>query len=305
MRMILAAIGRRTAVLAYRASLQLLFAPLLLAPATALVAQTAPKPAGAEKVVDLDWLELLPENERAKGVAAAPPPGHNFLDDGGAAMAQEMSFAVNPAVNGLLVKVPGFVVPLDRANIDTDQIIPKQFLKRVERTGFGQFAFYDWRFSPDGTPNPDFILNQPQYKQASILVASKNFGCGSSREHAPWALADYGFKAMIAPSFADIFYNNCFQNGILPVVLKADEVQTLFQGLAGQDGYRLTVDLAAQRVTTPGGASYRFDVDPFRKDCLYRGLDSIGLTLEHADKITEYEQKRRTQAPWLFQDLTS
>ncbi len=199
----------------------------------------------------------------------------------------------------------GIVAPLDRLNVDTDQIIPKQFLKTIKRTGLREGLFFDWRKRKDGSPDPDFFLNQPRYQGATILLTRDNFGCGSSREHAPWALLDQGIRCVIAPSFADIFYNNCFQNGILPVVLKADEVQTLFQGLAGQDGYRLTVDLAAQRVTTPGGASYRFDVDPFRKDCLYRGLDSIGLTLEHADKITEYEQKRRTQAPWLFQDLTS
>ena len=199
----------------------------------------------------------------------------------------------------------GIVAPLDRLNVDTDQIIPKQFLKTIKRTGLREGLFFDWRKRKDGSADPGFFLNQPRDQEATILLTRDNFGCGSSREHAPWALLDQGIRCVIAPSFADIFYNNCFQNGILPVVLKADEVQALFQGVTGKEGYRLTVDLAAQQVTTPSGTSYHFDVDPFRKDCLYRGLDSIGLTLEHAAKISEYEQRRRTQAPWLFQDLTS
>ena len=188
-------------------------------------------------------------------------------------------------------KHTGFVVPLDRANIDTDQIIPKQFLKRVERTGFGQFAFYDWRFSPDGTPNPDFILNQPQYKQASILVASKNFGCGSSREHAPWALADYGFKAIIAPTFADIFYNNSLKNGLLLVKLSEPDVAELQKRASEKKDYQLTVDLEQQLATDTHGFSAKFEIDDFRRRCLLEGLDDIGLTLRFADQITAYEQR--------------
>jgi 3-isopropylmalate/(R)-2-methylmalate dehydratase small subunit len=198
----------------------------------------------------------------------------------------------------------GLVAPLDRVNVDTDQIIPKQFLKTIKRTGLREGLFYDWRKRKDGSPDPDFFLNQPRYKHASILLTRDNFGCGSSREHAPWALLDQGFRSVIAPSFADIFYNNCFQNGILPVVLKADEVQTLFKGVA-QEGYRLTVDLAAQTVATPDGTKYRFDIDPFRKDCLYKGLDAIGLSLQHDSAIAAYEKRRISDAPWLFTDLAA
>ncbi|CAE6712464.1 MAG: 3-isopropylmalate dehydratase small subunit [Nitrospira sp.] len=197
----------------------------------------------------------------------------------------------------------GLVAPLDRLNVDTDQIIPKQFLKTIKRTGLREGLFYDWRRRKDGSQDPEFFLNQPHYQQASILLTRDNFGCGSSREHAPWALLDQGFRCILAPSFADIFYNNCFQNGILPVVLQGSEIQALFDGVAAHDGYRLTIDLAAQQVTTPEGTTYHFEIDPFRKDCLYRGLDAIGLTLQHAAQIGAYEQRRRTQAPWLFQDV--
>lgn len=198
----------------------------------------------------------------------------------------------------------GLVAPLDQINVDTDQIIPKQFLKTIKRTGLREGLFFDWRKKKDGSPDPDFFLNQPRYHAASILLTRDNFGCGSSREHAPWALLDQGFRCVLAPSFADIFYNNCFQNGILPVVLAGVEIQALFEGVAAQEGYRLTVDLAAQRVTTPDGTSYPFAIDPFRKDCLYRGLDAIGLTLQHADAIAAYERRRRADAPWLFPDAT-
>jgi 3-isopropylmalate/(R)-2-methylmalate dehydratase small subunit len=196
----------------------------------------------------------------------------------------------------------GLAAPLDRVNVDTDQIIPKQFLKTIKRTGLREGLFYDWRRKKDGSQDPEFFLNQPRYKNATILLTRDNFGCGSSREHAPWALLDQGFRCVIAPSFADIFYNNCFQNGILPVVLKADEVQALFKGVA-KEGYQLTVDLAAQTVATPDGSTYRFDIDPFRKDCLYKGLDAIGLSLQHDSAIAAYEKRRKTEAPWLFTDL--
>ena len=199
-------------------------------------------------------------------------------------------------------KHTGLVAPLDRVNVDTDQIIPKQFLKTIKRTGLREGLFYDWRKKKDGSPDPEFFLNQPRYQHATILLTRDNFGCGSSREHAPWALLDQGFRCVIAPSFADIFYNNCFQNGILPVVLKTDEVQALFTG-AKKEGYELTVDLAVQTVATPDGATYRFDIDPFCKDCLYRGLDQIGLSLQHEAAITAYEQKRKAEAPWLFADV--
>lgn len=198
----------------------------------------------------------------------------------------------------------GLAAPLDRPNVDTDQIIPKQFLKTIKRTGLREGLFYDWRRRQDGSQDPEFFLNQPRYQGATILLARDNFGCGSSREHAPWALLDQGFRCIIAPSFADIFYNNCFQNGMLPVVLKGAEVQALFDGVTALEGYRLTVDLAAQRVITPEGVVYHFEIDPFRKNCLYRGLDAIGLTLQHTDQIRQYEQRRRTEAPWLFQDGT-
>ena len=197
----------------------------------------------------------------------------------------------------------GLVAPLDLINVDTDQIIPKQFLKTIKRTGLREGLFFDWRKKKDGSPDPEFFLNQPRYQSASILLTRDNFGCGSSREHAPWALLDQGFRCIIAPSFADIFYNNCFQNGILPVVLKADEVLALMKHAVETEGYRLTVDLANQTVTTPEKTVYRFEIDPFRKDCLYRGLDSIGLTLQHEQAISAYETRRKTEAPWLFGDL--
>lgn len=197
----------------------------------------------------------------------------------------------------------GLVAPLDRVNVDTDQIIPKQFLKTIKRTGLREGLFFDWRRKKDGSPDPGFFLNQARYQGATILLTRDNFGSGSSREHAPWALLDQGFRCVIAPSFADIFYNNCFQNGILPVVLRADEVLSIMKEVIGTEGYRLTVDLGEQRVTTPDGTTYRFDVDPFRKDCLYRGLDSIGLTLQHEADITAYEDRRKQDAPWLFTDI--
>ena len=199
----------------------------------------------------------------------------------------------------------GLVAPLDRVNVDTDQIIPKQYLKTIKRTGLREGLFTDWRYGSDGSPNPDFFLNQPRYQGATILLARDNFGCGSSREHAPWALLDYGFRCMIAPSFADIFFNNCFKNGMLPVVLQPAEVAQLFKEVAAQPGYQLTVDLAAQTVTTPAGASFRFNIDPFGKECLLKGLDEIGLTLQHEADITAYEQRRKLEAPWLFPDLVA
>jgi 3-isopropylmalate/(R)-2-methylmalate dehydratase small subunit len=199
----------------------------------------------------------------------------------------------------------GLVAPLDRVNVDTDQIIPKQFLKTIKRTGLREGLFFDWRKKKDGSPDPDFFLNQARYQGAAILLTRDNFGCGSSREHAPWALLDQGFRCVIAPSFADIFYNNCFQNGILPVVLKADEVLSIMEGVSGKEGYTLTVDLGKQTVTTPNGTAFRFEIDPFRKDCLYRGLDSIGLTLQYENAITAYEMRRKSEAPWLFGDIHS
>ena len=186
----------------------------------------------------------------------------------------------------------GLALPMDRTNVDTDQIMPKQFLKRIERTGFGQFLFFDWRFLPDGSPNPAFELNQPQYQGATVLVAGKNFGCGSSREHAPWGLADYGFRVIIAPSFADIFYNNCFKNFMLPVTLPEAQVNELLRNAQTRPGYRLTVDLTNQTVTDGEGFTASFDVDPFRKHCLLNGLDDIGLTLQHADAISAYEARQ-------------
>lgn len=197
----------------------------------------------------------------------------------------------------------GLVAPLDRVNVDTDQIIPKQYLKTIHRTGLKEGLFYDWRYKKDGTPDPEFFLNQPRYKEATILLTRDNFGCGSSREHAPWALLDQGFRCLLACSFADIFYNNCFQNGILPALLQPEEVQALFDAVTSQEGYRLAVDLAAQMVTTPEGTRYHFDIDPFRKDYLYKGLDLIGLTLQHEAAITAYEGRRKAEAPWLFPDL--
>jgi 3-isopropylmalate/(R)-2-methylmalate dehydratase small subunit len=197
----------------------------------------------------------------------------------------------------------GLVAPLDRVNVDTDQIIPKQYLKTIKRTGLREGLFFDWRYGNEGTAQQDIFLNQPRYQGASILLARDNFGCGSSREHAPWALLDYGFRCIIAPSFADIFFNNCFKNGMLPVVLQPAEVSQLFREAGSQPGYQLTVDLAAQTVTTPTGTSFRFDIDSFRKHCLLNGLDEIGLTLQHEAEITAYEQRRKQEAPWLFTDL--
>jgi len=186
-------------------------------------------------------------------------------------------------------KTTGLVAPMDRANVDTDQIIPKQFLKRIERTGFGQFLFFDWRFNDDGTSNPEFELNRPELKGATILIARRNFGCGSSREHAPWALNDYGFLVLIAPSFADIFYNNCFKNGMLPIRFDEATVDDLFRR-AQKPGYKLTVDLENCTVTDSDGLSLPFEVEAFRRHCLLNGLDDIGLTLEHEPKISAYEK---------------
>jgi 3-isopropylmalate/(R)-2-methylmalate dehydratase small subunit len=186
-------------------------------------------------------------------------------------------------------KHTGLVAPMDRANVDTDQIIPKQFLKRIERTGFGQFLFFDWRFHDDGSPNPQFELNAPNLKGASILLARRNFGCGSSREHAPWALNDYGFLVVLAPSFADIFYNNCFKNGMLPIRLDEATIDDLFKR-AASGNYKLTVDLESCTLSDSQGLKIPFDVEPFRRHCLLNGLDDIGLTLAHQDKIAEYEK---------------
>ena len=188
----------------------------------------------------------------------------------------------------------GLVAPLDQINVDTDQIIPKQFLKRVERTGFGQFLFYDWRFKNDGSPNPHFVLNQDQYQNSTILVTGKNFGCGSSREHAPWALQDYGFRVIIAPSFADIFYNNCFKNGLLPVVLDTDTVLQILNGASGCQDYILSVDLEKQIVMLPDKSSHNFQIDPFQKTFILNGLDEIGWTLQYEQQIVDYE---RSQVP--------
>lgn len=208
-----------------------------------------------------------------------------------------------------LDKLNGVVVPLDRANVDTDQIIPKQYLKSIKRTGFGPTLFDEWRYLDPGEPgmdhgkrrlNPDFVLNHPRYQGAQILLARENFGCGSSREHAPWALLDYGFRVIVAPSFADIFFNNCFNNGILPIVLPATVMDRLFVDVAATPGYRLQLDLAAQTLTTPNGDVIAFEVDAFRKHRLLNGLDDIGLTLQHVDEIKAYEARRRVEAPWLF-----
>jgi len=184
----------------------------------------------------------------------------------------------------------GLVAAMDRSDVDTDQIIPKQFLKRIERTGFGQYLFFDWRLLDDGTPNPDFELNRPEFRGASILLARRNFGCGSSREHAPWALGDYGFRVIIAPSFADIFYNNCFKNGMLPIHLDEEQVDELFRRVALYAGYRLTVDLNSCVLRDEHGLTLEFAVDEFRRDCLLGGLDDIGLTLAQEDRITAYEE---------------
>ena len=203
----------------------------------------------------------------------------------------------------------GLVAPLDRANVDTDQIIPKQFLKSIKRTGFGPNLFDEWRYLDEGQPdqdcskrpiNTEFVLNQPRYQGASVLLAQENFGCGSSREHAPWALEEYGFRAIIAPSFADIFYNNSFKNGLLPIVLTAAQVNELFAQAEATEGYQLSVDLAAQTVTRPDGVQYAFEIDAFRKHCLLNGLDDIGLTLQDAELIREFEVGYKKANPWLF-----
>lgn len=190
-------------------------------------------------------------------------------------------------------KHTGLVAPLDRANVDTDQIIPKQFLKSIERTGFGKSLFFDWRYRPDGEPEPSFVLNQPRYQGASILVAGKNFGCGSSREHAPWALGEFGFRAIIAPSFADIFANNCFKNGMLPIVLPDDEVARINGRASFAKDYTLTVDLVNQTITDDAGLSIDFSISEFQRYCLLEGLDDIGLTLRHEPDIAAYEARRQ------------
>ena len=203
----------------------------------------------------------------------------------------------------------GLVGPMDRANVDTDMIIPKQFLKSIKRSGFGPNLFDELRYMDEGQPgqdcsqrplNPDFPLNLPRYNGATILLARKNFGCGSSREHAPWALEDYGFRAVIAPSYADIFYNNCFKNGLLPVVLSEQQLDVLFAEMYADEGYQLTIDLVEQKVVRPNGESFEFDIDQFRKDCLIQGLDEIGLTLQSAQEIKDYEKARAKQQPWVF-----
>jgi 3-isopropylmalate/(R)-2-methylmalate dehydratase small subunit len=194
----------------------------------------------------------------------------------------------------------GKVVALDRANVDTDQIIPKQFLKRIERTGFGEFLFWDWARRDDGTPNPDFELNKPAAKGATVLLARRNFGCGSSREHAPWALEDYGFRVVVAPSFADIFYNNCFKNGMLPIRLSEQQVDDLFQRAARFEPYELTADLENCTLTDGHGLSIPFEVESFRRHCLLNGLDDIGLTLGHVQSIDTYETSQRGTQPWLW-----
>ncbi|MGB0458729.1 MAG: 3-isopropylmalate dehydratase small subunit [Porticoccaceae bacterium] len=203
----------------------------------------------------------------------------------------------------------GLVGPMDRANVDTDMIIPKQFLKSIKRSGFGPNLFDELRYMDEGQPgqdcsqrpvNPEFPLNLPRYRNASILLARKNFGCGSSREHAPWALEDYGFRAVIAPSFADIFYNNCFKNGLLPVVLTEQQLDVLFAEMYADEGYQLTIDLEQQKVVRPNGESFGFEIDQFRKDCLIKGLDEIGLTLQSTQAIKDYEKTRAEQQPWVF-----
>ena len=203
----------------------------------------------------------------------------------------------------------GLVAPLDRANVDTDAIIPKQFLKSIKRSGFGPNAFDEWRYLDHGEPgmdnskrpiNPDFVLNQSRYQGAQILLTRENFGCGSSREHAPWALEDYGFRVIIAPSFADIFFNNCFKNGLLPIRLDAEKVDALFKAVEANVGYRLKIGLEQQTIGMPDGTVYPFEVDAFRKHCLLNGLDDIGLTLQHVDEIKSFEQKHRAMQPWLF-----
>jgi 3-isopropylmalate/(R)-2-methylmalate dehydratase small subunit len=207
------------------------------------------------------------------------------------------------------VRLNGLVAPIDRANVDTDAIIPKQFLKSIKRTGFGVNLFDEWRYMDHGEPgmdhskrslNPGFVLNQPRYKGAQVLLARQNFGCGSSREHAPWALMDFGFRALIAPSYADIFFNNCFKNGLLPIVLDTKVVDQLFREVEATPGYRVTIDLEQQVVTTPGGLSHAFTIEGSRKHNLLQGLDEIGLTLAHADEIRAFEARRKAEQPWLF-----
>ena len=208
------------------------------------------------------------------------------------------------------LKLEGLVAPLDRANVDTDAIIPKQFLKSIKRSGFGINLFDAWRFKDVGEPgvdiskrtvNPDFVLNQPRYQGAQILLTRKNFGCGSSREHAPWALSDFGFKAVIAPSFGEIFFNNSLKNGLLPIVLRESEVDQLFSDVTAFDGFKLIVNLEEQVVSTVDLAkAFAFDIDPFRKHCLLNGLDDIGLTLQHVDQIKQFEERHRASQPWLF-----
>ncbi|PIT09679.1 3-isopropylmalate dehydratase small subunit [Snodgrassella communis] len=202
------------------------------------------------------------------------------------------------------------VAPLDRANVDTDAIIPKQFLKSIKRSGFGPNAFDEWRYLDHGEPgmdnnkrplNPDFVLNQPRYQGAHILLTRKNFGCGSSREHAPWALEDYGFRTIIAPSFADIFFNNCYKNGLLPIILPEEVVEQLFKEVAAQENYQLSISLPEQTVSTPNGNHFHFEITEHRKHCLLNGLDEIGLTLQHADAIKVFEIRHQQQQPWLYQ----
>ena len=198
-------------------------------------------------------------------------------------------------------KHTGLAVPLDRTNVNTDEITPARFLKTIKRTGFDGILFADWRYIGNSRePNPDFVLNQPRYQGGSILVAGDNFGCGSSREHAPWAIGDYGFRCIIAPSFADIFYNNCFNNSILPITLDEATVEELFKEIEAQEGYTLSVDLEAQTVTTSSGRVLHFEIDQFRKQALLKGLDNIGWTLSHDEEISAYENRRRQEAPWLF-----
>ena len=193
---------------------------------------------------------------------------------------------------------------INRANVDTDQIVPKQFLKKVERTGFGAHLFHDWRFNPDGSDDLTFELNKPAFKGARILVAGDNFGCGSSREHAPWAIADYGFNTVISTSFADIFYNNCFKNSILPLVVDSAKLEALMNEISANEGVKFSVDLANQKVTTPGGNDFSFELEPFRKQNLLSGLDDIGLSLKHEDKITSFEKKQKQKYPWLWREAS-
>jgi 3-isopropylmalate/(R)-2-methylmalate dehydratase small subunit len=199
------------------------------------------------------------------------------------------------------ITLDAIVVPLDRENVNTDDITPVRYLKSIRRTGFAQAVFGNWRYLDNqGTPNPDFVLNQPRYRDAQILLTRANFGAGSSREHAPWALLEYGFRCILAPSFADIFYNNCFNNGLLPAILESGEIDTLFNEVQANEGYRLKVDLPAQSVITPSGTSFAFKIDAFKKEALLKGLDNIGWTLQYADAITRYEERRRQEAPWVF-----